>query len=173
LGNFTGTNPFEQFNATSGVMLSSVVYNPENNVEEFALLIKEDTNYIIRHDKPKMHLKTGIIKMDKVLVVPIMLLINNDFEMLYEGYFNYCAISDNKHAMNLWKNQDFLVTHMFNEQNVCVRQILCHNTIKDELHKIADILAEAPEWSMQDFDRAKEVMYKRYRSPEVLWNELK
>jgi hypothetical protein len=168
--NYIEGNPFQTFNAQAGSMLLHEIVTDKDF--EVAILIKEETKYITRYpNKLDIELRLGMFRIDNVMVVPVMLLINNDYEMLYESYFNYYA-EGNKRMLNLLQSQDDLHLLFFDEQNEKARAVKFKNTIKDEIKEINMRLSSTKSWSMNEFDIAKEKSYELYPTPEYLWRGL-
>lgn len=163
-------NPFQRFIAQPGIMAYELV--EFNGITEFAFCIKEETKYIKRHKYPLIQLRMGMLKLDNVFVVPMMILVNNDYDMLYETMFNYYQTGGGAKYIDTLKNQDTIKLLFFNENNEEARQIQINNTIRDDITEIAMRLSSIKEWSMNDFDRAKEKLYEIYPTPLHLWNIL-
>lgn len=163
-------NPFQRFNARPGTMVYELV--EFDNIIEFAFCIKEETKYIKRHKYLLIQLRMGMLKLDNVFVVPMMMLVNNDYDMLYETVFNYHQTGGGAKYIDTLKNQGTIKLLFFNENNEEARQIQINNTIRDDITEIAMRLSSTKEWSMIDFDNAKEKLYRIYSTPQHLWNSL-
>jgi hypothetical protein len=168
------TNPFSEHNIQAGQMIYNLVSMDEGKTFQFAFLIKEETKYINRHKyKPSIEVRIGLIKETNVLAIPMMVLVNKDFDMLYEGFFNYYQDSGfGKEYLKALSTQDKIYLIFYNENNEDVRTIELNNLIKDDMMEFGMRLYNSKQWSMHDFDIAKEKIYKKYNSPMLLWENL-
>ena len=83
-------NLFDRFShiyTLPGTMVYTLI--EVNGKEEFAFCIKEEIQYINRYKHPMIEVRIGILKINNVLIVPMMLMVNNDTDMMYETMFNY------------------------------------------------------------------------------------
>jgi hypothetical protein len=174
----TERNPFLQVNTQSGRMIYELI--SQNNIDFiFAFLIKEETKYINKYKhNPIIEVRIGMIKIDDVFVLTCMLLVNRDFDMLYEMFFNYHQtnngeVSNEGHKyLSTLSKQDEIPILFYNENNERVRNMMIKNNIKEEVFEMLWRLTNTKPWTMKEFDIAKEKVYKIYPSPMDLWNHL-
>jgi hypothetical protein len=171
----TSNNPFMTYNAPAGSMFPELIINSDTGELELALLIKEDTKYILRHKyNPAMEFKTALIRINNVMVMPMMLLVNRDFDMLYESYFNYYRTGeDGDLGLKALTEQHSIHVIFFNEQNEKARAIRMDNRIKEDIEEIRIRLANMKPWTMDEFDVAKAESYKTFPTPEIMWGKLR
>lgn len=164
-------NPFEQVNAQAGSFLMVEVVIDDNR--QTVLFLKEETQYIKKYpNKLNIELRLGMKKVNNVMVVPVMMLVNNDYDMLYESFYNFHAEGFDG-ILELLENQNDILLVFFNETNEMVRQVKFTNNIKEDIQEINMRLKSSTKWSMLGFDIAKEEMYKMFPSPMKLWSSLK
>src|SRR5690554_3420517 len=88
--NYNEVNPFKLINALSGLMMPEIIIDKSTSKPEFAFLVCEETNYINKYkNNPVLILRIGILDINNVGVMPMMLLVNDDYDMLYESHYNY------------------------------------------------------------------------------------
>lgn len=167
-------NPFERFKDVYNPPLGTMVYDLVivNGQTEFAFCIKEAMRYINKYKYPLIEIRMGIQPIDNVLIVPIMLMVNNDKDMLYETMFNYYQTSGGQKYLDALKKQDDIKILFFNEMHKNVRQISVKNRLQDKIKVFEEHLQKATPWSMQAFDYAKEELYKMYPTGIDLWKAL-
>lgn len=141
----------------------------KNSGWEFFLAVKEEEKYIKRHNNPIIEMRTGLYEINRVFVMPIMAMVNNDEEMLYETMFNYHQPSGGEKYLNALLKQETIKIVFYNEKGREVRRISVKNFRKDLLGLIADTLRKTKPWKMEDFDAAKEKLYENFPSPMDLW----
>lgn len=170
-------NPFAQLEL-KGVYIDygHMVYDLvsiDNNEFEFAFLVKEKSIYINRHKhNPSVEFRTGLVNINGIWVVPFMILINRDYDMLYECVFNYHQTSGGKEYLDVLERQDNIHIIFFDENNKNARNIRISNQIKDEMCEYNIRLSSIKPWTMEQFDYAKLKMYEMFPTPMVLWNKL-
>jgi hypothetical protein len=166
-------NPFDRFKhiyTPPRIMVYSLI--EVNGTQEFAFCIKEEMQYINRYKHMTIEVRLGILKINNVLIVPMMLMVNNDTNMMYETMFNYRQTSGGQQFLDALKKQDDIKLIFFNEKHEAVRKIGIKNSIKADIELLEKHLKESNSWSMDDFDRVKEELYKLYPSGTDLWKAL-
>jgi hypothetical protein len=175
---FTERNPFLQVYTPAGRMIYELISQDNINFK-FSFLIKEETKYINKYKyNPAIEVRIGMIKIDDIFVLISMLLINRDFDMLYEMFFNYHQtengeISDKGHDyLSILSKQNEIPILFYNEDNKRIRNLIIKNNIKEEVFEMLWRLTNTKPWTMKEFDIAKEKIYKIYPSPMDIWNHL-
>lgn len=167
-------NPFERYKeiyTPPGIMVYDLI-SVDFGEPEFAFFIKEETPYIFKHPKPLIEVRMGIMQMKNVLVVPMMVLVNFDSDMLYETMFNYYQTNGGSMYLKVLKKQDRILLFFCDESNREVRRIRINNNFKSQIQSIEKILQEVSPWTMEEFDKAKETLYEQYPAGEDLWKAL-
>lgn len=172
--NFTFKNPFQEFQAEAGSCINGLILNLDTQKEEFAFMVKEETKFITRHKyKPSIELRVGFLKFGKVAVIVMMVLVNRDYEMLYETMFNFYRDSgDGLKSLEILSEQDKISLIFFNELNMTARNLQFNNGIKEDIEEMKIRICNIKPWTMKEFDDAKAECYKIYDSPVKLWNSL-
>ena len=156
-----------------GQMLFDLV--SENTVTyDFTFLIKDTSDFINKYPhNPKIELRTGLLKIDKIQIIPMMILVNKDFDMLYECTLNvFNPINESMCLLKQLVKQEFIPIIFFNLANEPVRKLLIKNNIQEFFEEVIMRLSSFPAWEMDEFDKAKQVMYKNFSTPQLLWNAL-
>lgn len=113
-----------------------------------------------------------ILNYKNVYIAPMMILVNFDREMLYETMFNYYRTEGGEKYLDALSRQDNISLLFCNEQNEVVRRICVKNSIKNDVKEMIKIFKKANPWASEEFDRAKEKLYRQFPSPEDLWKAL-
>lgn len=138
---------------------------------KLVFLIKEGNEYI---DKLKrrtdnyIELRVGYFNLPKVK--PILIMIRFDVDMLYDVWLNYHADGGKENFYCLLK-QNELIFKFYDRQD-CRRTIAIPNRLKNDLAKYVSEIEKASPWSMRDFDMAKEQIYRKFPTGEILWRTL-
>ena len=166
-------DPFDRLShiyVPPGIMVYTLI--EVNGKEEFAFCIKEEMQYINRYIHPIIEIRVGMLKINNVLIVPMMLMVNYDTDMMYETMFNYYQSSGGEQFLRALKTQDDIKILFFNERHENVRKIRINNNMKSDIEKIEKYLQESTPWSMQDFDLTKEKLYEQYPTGMDLWKAI-
>lgn len=166
-------NPFNQFKniyTPPGMMVYSLI--ERNGQTEFSFCIKEETRYIHKHKKPKVEVRMGIFEIGNVLIMPMMVQVNHDKDMLYETMFNYYQTSGGAMYLEPLTSQKEIMLLFYDEKNKEARRIVIRNTFQKSIRHFLKLLSETPSWSMSKFDEAKEKLYEDFPKPQDLWREL-
>jgi len=149
-------------------------WSEDNNNFETGFFIQEDRKHLNKLSKyPKINLRSGlIIYLEKIGIIPIMLKINYDYELLYETMLNV-HLSDGKgiEYLNDFCSQDRIMFHFY-EGRDRKRSIIIENKMQREFQKIKAEVEKLPAWTMEDFDWAKERLYQDFSTPTKLFNAL-
>lgn len=166
-------NLFDRFShiyTPPGTMVYTLI--EVNGKEEFSFCIKEEMQYINRYKHPMIEVRIGILKINNVLIVPMMLMVNNDTDMMYETMFNYYQTSGGEQFLRALKTQDDIKILFFNERHENVRSICMNNSLKAGIEEMENYLRKSIPWSMKDFDLAKEELYRQYPTGMDLWKAI-
>jgi len=123
---------------------------------------------------PKIDLRVGLIIYDdiQVALIPIMWRINYKYELLYETMLNVHQAGENGFQyLNDFCSQERIVFHFY-EGSDRRWSVVALNSMQSEFQKIKAEVEKLPVWSMADFDKAKERIFKDFSSPTVLFNAL-
>lgn len=140
---------------------------------ELAFFIQEEKKYINKVSKyPQIRIKAALAVYDNVPLVVVLILVNNDFDMLYEIYFNYHQTGEGRKYFEDLTSQDRIVL-FFYQGAERKRNIKIDNSLKDAFKGCMTEIMKYAKWSMDQFDSARELLYLDYPKPEVLWRKLK
>jgi len=138
---------------------------------EMGFFIREDLEHLKLIPKiPRIHIRTGLLVYNHIPVMSIMVLIEENFDMLYEMFFNYHQPNGDRYLDDLI-SQGRILLHFYTATER-IRTITVKNEIEDGLKEIKLKINQYPEWTMAEFDRAKERIYKDFSSPGALWEAL-
>lgn len=149
-------------------------WNKDNITNETAFFVQEYQPYLDKFGRfPSINLRAGLIINDKKIgIIPIMFLINYNYDLLYETTLNVHQ-SDGKGFDYL---DDFCtqakILFCFYEGSERKRSIKIKNKWHGDFQRIRTKVEKLPEWSMADFDKAKEQMHQDFSSPVKLFNAL-
>lgn len=166
--------------ADYGTMLPTIIAKDEKLYTAF--VIKEEDR-IIEQIKSKSNtnitfafgclpIKINLNK--KVDVLTFLVLLNNNYDMLYESYINFNS-SDNgnsKDMIYLLSKQDIIPILIFDKTIKCKVSLNYRNEKKDIFRQVYNYLKNCKPWSMNDFNLAKEYIYKKYPTPEDLFKHI-
>ena len=170
----TNLNPFERFKHILTPFGTMIYSSAEiNKQRKFIFCIEEKTKYIKKYTSTKIEIRIGLIKVNNILIVPMLLMINNDFDMLYETTFNYYQNSNKEEKyLDLLKTQDGINILFFDENNKEARNIYVKNHLNEYVEKIISHLEKTTYWEMTEFDAAKEKLFKIFPTVSALWEAL-
>lgn len=135
--------------------------------------IKEESRYMKRLGKyPILNIRTGLLQYNGIPLVCVMMQPNGDMDMLYETWFNYNATDGfGQKSFEDLTHQDNIVFWFIDEKGN-ERKIGIKNSLKDAFSDYVNKIALINPWTMQEFDRARNMLYADYPSPAHLWNTL-
>jgi hypothetical protein len=147
----------------------------DNTTWNFTFLIKEETKFINKYKEPVLiEFRAGLLRIEKVIVIPMMLLINEDYDLLYESTFNYYnPLNDDNMMLKRLAEQQFIPIVFFDKSNEPKRQLLSNNGLGNFFEELILRIPSFPTWKMDEFDQAKAQMFKIYQDPRKLWDALK
>lgn len=147
--------------------------NKEKN-EVCALLIKEELKNIkkIKKYNPQISSRLGLTRIDGVYIIVYMFCFVDVDGILYETVLNYCN-KEGKECLELLAKQQNLYFIIYDEKGNIIRKIVMKNSLQETFDSFKKVVEPKHfEWSMSEFDTAKEKLYQIYPSPLNLWNEL-
>jgi hypothetical protein len=160
-------------NIIEGQMLFDLV-SEDTVTYDFTFIIKETMDFINKYPhNPKIELRTGLLKIDNIQIVPMMILVNQDYDMMYECTLNiFNPVNESMCLLKQLGKQDFIPIIFFNPANNPVRKLMIKNNIQEFFEEVIMRMSSFPAWEMDEFDKAKQVMYKNFSTPKLLWNAL-
>lgn len=167
-------NPFNRHReiyTPPGVMVYDLISFDDGPIE-FSFHIKEETNYIFRHQNPLIEVRMGMMQYKNVYIIPMMVQVNFDEEMMYETMFNYHQTSGGEPYLHALQQQDNIYLIFYDEKNKESRRIRIKNQFKQDVQQFTNILKTTEPWSMEDFDRAKEQLYANFPTGMDLWRAI-
>jgi hypothetical protein len=139
---------------------------------ETSFFIQEEKAYINKLGKsPIIHIRAGCLIYSGIPLVVVMFLVNNDPDMLYEVWFNYCQSGDGKKYFEDLTSQERIVLHWYCG-NKRIRSIKINNNLQDGFKTFMTEIVKYPKWDMNAFDQARGLVYQDYPTPIILWNKL-
>ena len=133
-------------------------------------MIREDDQHIkkIPPKSPEIRMRSGLIEQDGVSLVPVLILIDRNFDMLYEVWFNWWP--HQQHLRHLAKQRKVNI-HVYDDR-AKRRSLQINNAMADDFSRYVTELEKVQEWSMTQFNAAREAVYARYQKPEDMWKAL-
>lgn len=134
---------------------------------ETCLYIKEDMRYIkkIKYN-PYFSLRTAMYEQGGVALVVVMVQPNGDDDMIYESWWNYHQTGGGEKYFRDIMSQDRIVIHFIDAATgeiALSKQV--KNSLKNAFIGMMSRLMDWPQWTMGDFDAARDTVYKKYRRP--------
>ena len=117
----------------------------------------------------QVKIRTGLIGVDRILVVPFLFTFDDNMRQLIETFFNYYAVPE---IFKILCKQDTISFYYYGDSLSLERTITINNYLKSFFLTAVSVAASGPEWSMSDFDNAKERIYARYPTAVCLWDML-
>ena len=169
------TDPFELIKKIpAGMMLYGLAKEKLEDEMSFIFLIREEPKYIKKLGySPVFEMRLGLIVQDGVAAVLIMVKINGDSDMLYDGWLNYHAAGTiDGGPLKTLAAQENIIFKFF-DKNDCRRTVAIPNRLKDTLREALVEIEKCPAWTMADFDAVKNYIYDKYPSGQGLWSSIK
>lgn len=140
---------------------------------EIAWLLREEVKRCkALGPSPWVQWRCGAIEQDGVLLIPVLLSIGTvSPEHIWEVWINHHQ-HDAISPLFLLAEQDRLTIHFYDHATTPVCSIQTSNGLRDFSIEAVRRLADAPRWTMAEFDRARQKTYKRWPSVMDLWNEI-
>ena len=141
---------------------------------ETCFYIKEETHYLKQLGKnPILTIQTGIFEKPNIAIVCFLMRPNGNMDMLYESWFNFHATEGlGKATFADMAGQDNIIFWFVDEKGNDYRKIEIKNSLKETFADYITKIALINPWTMQEFDQARDSLYKDYPRPENLWNKL-
>jgi len=90
-------------------------------------------------------------------------------ESWINGYNSSC---DGLRVMELLQSQSHIILHFFNEHIFEQRALRIENPSCHFFQNCYERILSGPQWTMEEFDRAKEQICDHYPDPTALWDAL-
>lgn len=146
------------------------IFEGNSNYETY-FAIKEEPKYIKKLGKyPLLTIRTGLIIRSGVALVPFLMRVNEDVNMLYESWLNYHDTGGyaQKTFQDLTRQDNIPFIFYDSQGNEC-RKIGIKNNLKETFQEYIAQIDKLQPWSMQDFDKARNTVYAEFPSPMSLW----
>lgn len=136
--------------------------------------IKEEPRFLKRlSSRPAISVRTGLFYYGGVALVPFMMRAGGDNNMLYESWLNYFASGDaGKKAFDDLATQDEIIFIFYDPQGNEARKLSIKNSLRAQFRLFIDHIESLGPWTMDDFNRERENLYRDYPTPQDLWNAL-
>jgi hypothetical protein len=161
-------DPFELIKTVEpGMMLFGVGGNSPDDTK-FVFLIREEEKYLKKIGRyPMVQVRFGIFEgITNAIGALVMVRFENNPDMTYDSWLNYYA--PEKHVNKL-AAQEQLIFKLYSSTD-CVRTLAISNSLAPVLNTYIK-KSKKMEWSMNEFDKVKAYIYKKY-DPIELWNSL-
>ena len=90
---------------------------------------------------------------------------------VYETWINQHA-PDQSETLTTLAEQRSLVVHLYIDDGRLGRTLVLINEIQNCWRQALAEIAARPPWSMQEFDQAREQLYRQYAEPWDLWQQI-
>lgn len=155
--------------ASPGTTIYARVHRPEPHTD---FLVREETSVIQQLRNPAVTLRTGLMIQNNVALVVVMFRIGSNPDQLFETWWNYHQTGDgHKHFEDMTKQNNFAI-HLYGDSGCIEKSIQVNNSIKDFFQDTLKKIYTIPAWHMDDFDTARDEIYKQYPTPGKLWKAL-
>lgn len=112
--------------------------------------------------------RCGFFKEKNAGLLTVMLRINGE---IYETWWNWCNPLGGD-CLPLIAKQDKLIVNFYVDSTNPARTLWTSNSIRDKLNDIVNEVSGMPSWEMSDFDDARQIVYRRYPTPQSLWTAI-
>jgi len=119
---------------------------------------------------PRIKIRTILLDYEKVRPLVVLMRINNQPEMTYEVWLDYCQNSGHLIFRELMEQRN-LSLYIYTASQ-CARRIPVYNNqrLKQDMRKHLIECSRTPPWSAGEFERIKRESLKRYPTVQELWN---
>ncbi len=133
-------------------------------------IIREDLQHLSKFpsNEVDVHLRSSLISLNNVALLPVLIKIDTE---LYETWWNWHNPYAQKCFLNIL-SQEKLLFSFYIDQPQPKRIIQLPNLLKSDFKTYHDYLTKMQLWAMQDFDNARNILYKTVTSPQALWDAL-
>lgn len=140
---------------------------------ETAFLIREESRRISRlGPSPYMEFRAALLVEGEVALIPILVQLNREREAIYETWLNVYQTGGGMVFLQDLASQPRLLIVLYGDRGR-ERAITGPNVLRESFAEMMVHVSTLRPWSMADFDRARERIYRRYPSPKALWRGLK
>jgi hypothetical protein len=140
---------------------------------EIAWLIREESTRLAQLGPgPEIEFRAGVLEEESVVLVPVLVCVGPPArESVYETWIN--QYDEEGGVLETLADQRRLAVRLYGDD--C--QHVCTLAISNQLqpfarHALGRIAALADPWTMPQFDRARDMVYRRYPSVWDLWQAL-
>ncbi len=139
--------------------------------ELVAFLIRETSAAIAQlGPSPVLEMRAGVMVEGRVVLIAVMVQVRSE---LYETWLNvYQRGADGFSYLRTLAGQDQVAFVFYGDKQRSERKLVIRNRLNVFAQDALATLESATPWSMQEFDKARDALYKRYPTPETLWQAL-
>ena len=137
-------------------------------------LIKEDPSRLgmIPENTIHVEIRGSLIMRDGVALMPLMLQLDHNPDLLYRGWFNYYQSPKVKECFKHLANQDKLYLLVFGGEPEPARMVSLNNNLQLWFKAHFFQISNTPPWNRQDYERAKFKIVNKYQTGKSLWDVL-
>lgn len=136
---------------------------------ETALLLREESDRIrALGPSPRVEIRAALLVEGGVALIPILVRLGSKAKDIFEAWLNVHQIGGGMQYLQDLATQKRILAILYGDKGR-ERAIESLNMLKSTFAHILAEVAGLPPWSMQDFDRARERVYRWYPTPKELW----
>jgi len=141
----------------------------ESIISETVFLIREEPRAVkALGENPKIEIRAGIIQEKGVTLVAVILRIGGEY---FETWWNYYQPDGHgQRSFSDMATQERIPILFFTPE--MTRSLAVRNSLAPFFADALRRVQAMPEWSMKDFNAAREVVYAKYPTVTKLWNAL-
>lgn len=161
---------------STGLMFYTIIKKIDemSNNEYISFIIKDEQYRIDKIQKsPKFEIKFVVNDVNKILVVDTLIKFEDIDDWLYETFVNIRSKNLGAEALEKLAESKFIYFMIFNENNKLQRIIRTPNASQKNFKRFKLIATEWFDWSMDDFDKAKDSFVKKNSDVFKLWDDIK
>lgn len=155
--------------AAPGTAIYARVHRPEPHTD---FLVREESTVIKQLKNPPVALRTGLFLQNNIALVVVMFWIGSNPDQIFETWWNYHQTGDGHKHFGDMITQDNIAIHIYGDSGKVEKSIKINNSLKDFFKKALEKIYTLPAWLMDDFDTARDAIYKLYPNPGTLWRSL-
>jgi hypothetical protein len=141
--------------------------------EEIAWLIREGSARLAElGPSPEIELRAGILEEGPIVLVPVLVRVGSSAEeSVYETWINHYA--EEGGVLETLADQGRLAVHLYGDGCEYVGTLVVRNQLQWFCRQaLSRIAAAAHPWTMPQFDRARDKVYRRYPCVWDFWRAL-
>jgi len=155
------------------MIYAHAVFEGNGDLETYFAIIEEPRFLKCLGKYPVLTVRTGLLYYNGVCLVPFMMRVDGNNDLLYESWLNYHSVGDiGKKSFRDLTKQDNIVFAFYDSFGNEVRKIGIKNNLKEQFQDFIEHIESLDVWSMSDFDRERNNLYRDYPTPLDLWNAL-